>query len=70
VTFIRRAANRVADENDPKAGVNGIEDGRQHADIGFRAADDEAVGLAAGAIVAVIVAAFCALGFLALYAVR
>lgn len=43
VPFVRRAAYRVADDNDAIANIHRIEDRRQHTDIGLRSRDNERV---------------------------
>ena len=43
VGFIGRAAKCVGDEDDAKAPVDRAEHGREHADIGFAACDDDGV---------------------------
>jgi hypothetical protein len=43
VGFIRRTAKRVGDEDNAEAPVDRAKHGRQHADIGFAAGDDDGV---------------------------
>src|SRR3954468_6914273 len=44
--FVGRAADRVAHHDDAVAEIDGSEHGRQHADVGLRAGDDQPVGAA------------------------
>ena len=41
MSFVKRTAQRVFDNDDPQAKIDGIEYGREHAHIGFRSGDNE-----------------------------
>src|SRR5712672_1177092 len=46
VADIRRTAQRILHEEDAKAEVDGVQHGRQHADVGFGAGHDDGADLA------------------------